>query len=162
MFHESVTSHQKTKTPITTSPPRTISTIFLTRSTDLVCGCPTGPASHFRLWLGRTSARPPGHKCRNRSASLMTASRLGDTYWRLVSYEACVNGNRRSVQKCSLAALCSHSGVFSIQGPVVIGISRKLVGVEESNLRPLVQKRDVKRARQSINSWIRVRPAGSR
>ena len=47
-------------------------------------------------------------------------------------------GNRQSVQKCSLAALCSHSGAFPIQGPVVIGISRKLVGVEESYLRPLV------------------------
>src|ERR1700719_1469034 len=22
---------------------------------------PLGPASHFRLWLGRTSVRPPGH-----------------------------------------------------------------------------------------------------
>ena len=44
----------------------------------------------------------------------------------------------------------------------VIGISRKLVGVEELNLRPLVPERDVKRARQSINSWIRVRPAGNR
>ena len=40
LFHESATSHQKTKTPITTSAPRTISSIFLTRSIDLVCGCP--------------------------------------------------------------------------------------------------------------------------
>ena len=34
LFHESVTSHQKTKTPITTSTPRTISSIFLTRNTS--------------------------------------------------------------------------------------------------------------------------------
>jgi hypothetical protein len=33
-----VTSHQKTKTPITTSAPRTISTILLTRNAELICG----------------------------------------------------------------------------------------------------------------------------
>jgi hypothetical protein len=36
-FHESVTSHQKTKTPIITNAPRTISSIFLTRNIELIC-----------------------------------------------------------------------------------------------------------------------------
>jgi hypothetical protein len=161
LFHESVTSHQKTKTPITTSAPRTISTIFLTRSIDLVCGCLTGPASHFRLWLGKTSARPPEHKRRNRSASLTTASRLGDTHWRLASYEACVKGNRRSVQKCSLAALCTLWAILDTRARSDRHFekARRNGGVEPATPRP---ERDVKRACQSINSWIRVRPAGSR
>ena len=36
-FHESVTSHQKTKTPIITNAPRTISSIFLIRNIELIC-----------------------------------------------------------------------------------------------------------------------------
>jgi len=36
-FHESVTSHQKTKTPIITNAPRTISSMFLIRNIELIC-----------------------------------------------------------------------------------------------------------------------------
>ena len=46
-----MTSHKKTKTPISTSAPRIITSIFLTRDSELICGL----ASASRLTrLGRT------------------------------------------------------------------------------------------------------------
>jgi hypothetical protein len=59
------------------------------------------------------------------------------------------------VQKCSLAALCSRSGAFPIQGPVVIGISSKLVGVAGMNLRPLVLKEGLSWCDFMGKTWAR-------